>query len=201
MKQLIIAVFAIMAVISCSNEKKEDHTSHNSPTSSSAVEGQKEADKIKPLFTKLDGSVSVHIKEVFDHYIHIKTALVSSNSSEAKNGANALLQVLKSFDRSMLPAEQKPTYDKSIGTLKTYANNIAAASEIENQREYFAELSTEAYKLAKSFGAGKTLYHDHCPMALNDKGAMWLSENKEIQNPYFGDKMLNCGSVEEIIEQ
>ena len=40
------------------------------------------------------------------------------------------------------------------------------------------------------------LYHDHCPMAQDNKGAMWLSETKEIRNPYFGDKMMTCGSVE-----
>jgi hypothetical protein len=38
-------------------------------------------------------------------------------------------------------------------------------------------------------------------MALNDKGAMWLSENKEIKNPYYGEKMMECGTVEEVIEK
>jgi Cu(I)/Ag(I) efflux system membrane fusion protein len=34
-------------------------------------------------------------------------------------------------------------------------------------------------------------------MALNDKGAYWLSEFEEIRNPYFGDAMLTCGEVVE----
>jgi hypothetical protein len=37
-------------------------------------------------------------------------------------------------------------------------------------------------------------------MAQDGKGAMWLSESKEIKNPYFGDKMMECGSVEEEIQ-
>ena len=32
-------------------------------------------------------------------------------------------------------------------------------------------------------------------MASDGKGANWLSETKEITNPYFGAKMLKCGVV------
>jgi hypothetical protein len=36
-------------------------------------------------------------------------------------------------------------------------------------------------------------------MAKNNEGAFWLSASDQIRNPYFGDKMLKCGSVEEEI--
>ena len=36
---------------------------------------------------------------------------------------------------------------------------------------------------------------------LNDpKGGDWLSGEKEIRNPYFGDKMLTCGFVKTTID-
>jgi len=54
--------------------------------------------------------------------------------------------------------------------------------------------------MVKAFGSGMTLYHDHCPMYDNNKGAMWLSETREIRNPYFGDKMMTCGSVKEMFK-
>ncbi|MBA4058359.1 MAG: hypothetical protein C0490_26815, partial [Marivirga sp.] len=44
------------------------------------------------------------------------------------------------------------------------------------------------------------LYLEYCPMANNNEGAYWLSNEKEIKNPYFGDKMLKCGSVKETIQ-
>jgi hypothetical protein len=56
------------------------------------------------------------------------------------------------------------------------------------------------YFLVKSFGAGKAVYHDFCPMANDDKGALWVSEVADIKNPYFGASMLTCGSVEEEIK-
>jgi hypothetical protein len=34
-------------------------------------------------------------------------------------------------------------------------------------------------------------------MAFDDQGADWLSAEEQIRNPYFGDKMLKCGLVEQ----
>jgi Cu(I)/Ag(I) efflux system membrane fusion protein len=42
---------------------------------------------------------------------------------------------------------------------------------------------------------GNIIYVQHCPMADNNKGADWLSTEKEIRNPYFGSSMLTCGEV------
>ena len=43
------------------------------------------------------------------------------------------------------------------------------------------------------------IYVDYCPMAMNDKGAYWLSNRKDIRNPYFGDKLMTCGEVKETL--
>jgi len=32
-------------------------------------------------------------------------------------------------------------------------------------------------------------------MADNNKGAAWISAQKDIRNPYYGDAMLTCGRV------
>jgi hypothetical protein len=34
-------------------------------------------------------------------------------------------------------------------------------------------------------------------MYNNNKGAIWLSETKEIKNPYLGKDMDTCGSAKE----
>ena len=54
----------------------------------------------------------------------------------------------------------------------------------------------------QSFGTSfeSPLYIQYCPMANNDQGATWISSKEEIVNPYFGDLMLHCGNIEEIIE-
>jgi Cu(I)/Ag(I) efflux system membrane fusion protein len=37
-------------------------------------------------------------------------------------------------------------------------------------------------------------------MAFNKQGAYWMSNEREIKNPYFGNEMLNCGSVEDSLD-
>ena len=75
------------------------------------------------------------------------------------------------------------------------AEGITTAEDLEAQRKAFSQFSnaiTSYFKVSLSTG---TLYRQHCPMAFDGKGADWLSKESAIKNPYFGDKMLNCGSV------
>jgi len=197
---LIIAI-ALFTTSCDNNNANESNANPGSNEERAKTEQPENIAQVKPSFSNLDKNVSDHIKSIFDHYIHVKTALVNSNASEAKDGATAILSVIKGFDKSLLPSEQKAAYDKVIGGIKATAESIASTDAIEKQREHFSALSNQAYELAKSFGAGKTIYHEHCPMAFDNKGAMWLSESKEIKNPYYGEKMIECGSVKEVIEK
>jgi hypothetical protein len=196
--KIFISLFAgaiLFAACSNNSNKQGDATAKETPAPSS----EESIQTINPAFSNLDDAVSVHIKSIFDQYFVLNAALVNSSPEEARAGADALLQTVRRFDKSLLPAEQKPEYDKSMGSIRASLNKIAATADLEKQRAHFAALSTKAYELAKSFDAGKTVYRGHCPMALDDKGAMWLSESKEIKNPYYGEKMLECGTVEEVI--
>lgn len=122
----------------------------------------------------------------YEHYIHVKNALVASKTDEAKKGASELQKVLKDVNNSAAALEA--------------AAKLANSSELDEQRKVFSTLSNEMATLVKgeklSMGM---LYLEYCPMANSNKGAYWLSNEKEIKNPYFGDKMLKCGSVKEII--
>ncbi|MDX5348830.1 MAG: DUF3347 domain-containing protein, partial [Hymenobacteraceae bacterium] len=73
---------------------------------------------------------------------------------------------------------------------------ISETSDLAEQRKQFTNLSEAMITTVKTFGAaGATLYEQHCPMANNNSGGSWLSSEKEIRNPYFGDAMLKCGEV------
>ena len=125
-----------------------------------------------------------NIAKAYAHYDHIKIALVWSNSNDAKVAATMLSNSLKKVEGS--EAASKAVKD------------IESAADLKSQRIAFSALSDEmAVLIAGNLKSGM-IYKDYCPMAL-DGGAYWLSSEKEIQNPYFGDKMLKCGSVKEII--
>ncbi len=120
-------------------------------------------------------------------YIQLKDALVASKKDDAKKIAGEL-------QKSLL----------SIGTANaaaTEAGSIAYAATLADQRKAFSILSTEMSSLVKANGlASGELYLEYCPMANNNEGAYWLSNEKEIKNPYFGQSMLKCGSVKETIQ-
>jgi hypothetical protein len=159
--------------------------------------------KIVPVsFTNIDPAVTVYMKEMVQNYLGVKNALIDNNGSGAAAASDKISAAMKIFDKSLLSAEQKKVYDDIEEDLKEHAEHIGKnGDKVSHQREHFSMMSEAMYTLVKAFGAGITLYHDHCPMFNDGKGAIWLSETKEIRNPYYGEKMMTCGSVMEIFKQ
>jgi membrane fusion protein, copper/silver efflux system len=90
-------------------------------------------------------------------------------------------------------------------TFRTSLNNslqhVEHISEIEKLRKAFQPVSASLIALAQAFKPlHHSLYVQHCPMADDNKGADWLSLEKEIRNPYFGSGMLTCGEVTTVID-
>jgi Protein of unknown function (DUF3347) len=207
-RSFFAAITAATLVLSaCNSEQSNNHEGHDMTTEkeSSAphatAEDKQALKTVNIAFTGLDAGVSSAIKQIVDHYLHLKNALAGENATEAASGAKAMIESIGKLDKSMLTADQKTAYDKEETNLKEHAGHIAKnGSDITAQRSHFVQLSVAVYELVKHFGGGRPLYHDHCPMARDNQGAMWISETKEISNPYFGDKMLTCGRVEEVIQ-
>jgi Cu(I)/Ag(I) efflux system membrane fusion protein len=83
--------------------------------------------------------------------------------------------------------------------LKSSTQSISETSDIKNQRKHFKHLSSYLVSAIKLFGVNEKVYNQFCPMADNNKGAYWLSKEEKVLNPYFGDAMLNCGEVIQLI--
>lgn len=127
------------------------------------------------------------VNAVYQHYIHLTTALTNSDMAEAKVAANAIEAGAKELDGG--------------NSIASSASIITTASDIEVQRTAFAALSKDMETLIKKDGLSNgQLYVDFCPMALNDKGATWITASKEIRNPYFGKKMMECGEVQDTLK-
>jgi len=141
-------------------------------------------------------------KELIAGYLQLKNALTKDNGKEAAAAGDAIVTALAKADIKNLSKEQLKSYSDIADGLKENAEHIGAnAGRIEHQREHFEMLSKDMEDLVKAFGnGGQVLYKDFCPMANDGKGAIWLSEVKEIKNPYLGGKMPTCGSVKETIQ-
>lgn len=123
------------------------------------------------------------LKTVLTGYFDVKNALVSDDAAKAKAAASSLTSLTGAY----------------AGKLNETLTAISATDDIEAQRAAFETLSINIYGLAKDGGAGLTVYKQYCPMAFDNKGAYWLSNKKEVLNPFFGASMLRCGSVKETI--
>ncbi len=203
MKKLML-IFTVTAFgfISCNDNtsKTDDPVSRNQMDSVPIQPNKTTESDIKMVpasFTTVDPAVSAFMKSMVQNYIDVKNALVGDNESAAKSASDKMYTAMKDFDKSLLTSEQKKVYDDVEADLKEHTEHIAK-NKLEHQRDHFSMMSEDMYNLVKAFGAGMTLYHDHCPMYKD--GSMWLSETKEIRNPYYGDKMMTCGSAMEMFK-
>lgn len=117
------------------------------------------------------------------NYYNVKNALVNSN---AKTATVAIANLQKAI-QTEADFKQKATLTKAV-------EKLAKAKDLDKQRAVFNEVSTTLWQIVKSAEKTKTtVYYQYCPM----KKAYWLSNEKEIKNPYYGASMLSCGSISE----
>lgn len=179
-------LFAMALVITaCSGNEKGNGKSE-------AGDDQVPAAKVTAISPGSNRAQTVLIKNdplnaIYQQYIQLSAALTNGDVGKAKIASNAIEAGTRELPGS--------------GTLAMAAAKVTSAAGIEAQRIAFSTLSHEMMALIKKAGLDSgEIYVDFCPMALNDKGAYWLSSGKEIRNPYFGDQMLTCGEIKETLK-
>jgi Cu(I)/Ag(I) efflux system membrane fusion protein len=160
------------------------------------MSGAKSSEMPKKMDVSMD--FIMQLNTVFDQYIVLKNAFVQSDVKKANKAAQEVQQALSKADTKLLTGDAHIKWMDLSGTLDKQIRLIISSVRIEDQRMAFSEFSSQLYKTVKTFGLmGKTAYYQFCPMAFDNKGAYWLSEIKDIRNPYFGDKMMTCGDTKE----
>lgn len=138
---------------------------------------------------------------VLNNYLELKNALVADDTEKAASIGKHLFKVLGEFDRSTITESQKQEVDEIIEDAREHAEHIAGNSgKMDHQREHFEILSKDISDLIAITGTDRVLYKTFCPMYNEGKGGIWLSETKEIKNPYLGGKMMKCGEIQEEIK-
>jgi len=134
-------------------------------------------------------------------YLSVKDALVQTDSQSASEAGLVLQQTLAALAADELPDEARFFWDKKSAALATHLERFSEATGITEQREQFGFFSALLIQVVTAMGHEQgTYYVQHCPMAFNDEGGDWLSAEADIKNPYFGDRMLKCGLVEQVLE-
>lgn len=172
----LLCLFCIaFAAVSCKNDTKQADpeivTFETAPEKKLYTSAKTEAEFNDPK-----------VAAVFTGYIELKTALVNTNPELA---ALACDKLMVAYANSGSANEDTA---KAIESIKN-------EKDVEAQRKSFVVVTNSVEKMLEGALKSGTVYKQFCPMAFGNTGAYWFSNTKEIQNPYFGDKMLKCGRV------
>ena len=140
------------------------------------------------------------IDNVLSAYLNLKNALVANDAKTASASAKTMLGEIGKVPMDKMTSEQHALWMKYTKKLSYDATHINEVAELDHDREHFASLSKNMYAVAKAFPTTTPVYYQFCPMANENKGAYWLSEQEKIHTPYYGDKMNGCSSNKETIQ-
>lgn len=141
------------------------------------------------------------LADVLKPYFDLKNALVADDAAKARTAAQKTQQVLENVDMTLLKDDPHQQWMRYLNTMQEALTAIQSKADLTTQRTAFAPLSEAFYQSLQQFNVkGLSAYYQYCPMADSDQGAYWLSELKEIKNPYFGEAMLGCGETRETLE-
>lgn len=169
-------ILATCWAVGCSPGEKNQEVEVQTP-----AEVKQEKKEVPDSFDA--GFVDGMVGKAFNNYIEISQSLVQSDLEDAKAAASNLAE----------------TFEVERDELKSIAQKMSEAEDLDTFRKYFEEFTLASESMFSESLSSGTIYKKFCPMAFDSKGAYWLSDAEEINNPYFGEKMLHCGKVEKVI--
>ena len=152
------------------------------------------------IFTEVNPTFAQQLAEVLDPYLDLKNALVASEARQAATAAKQTQQALEAVDMTLVQGKAHQQWMSYLNAMQKTLGIIETNDALEAQRAAFAPLSEALYQSIQQFGvSGLDAYYQYCPMVDSDQRAYWLSKDETISNPYFGEAMLRCGEIREVL--
>ena len=144
-----------------------------------------------------NSDIEKSFQPVINAYINLKDALIQSDINLASIKSEDFRKTLDE-----IPVSQREQTHNYWSVLHKTSKGINENVSLKHQRKQFQIISDKLIEMVKNFDeVNSKLFVQFCPMADNNNGASWLSKEEKVLNPYFGDKMLKCGSVKEVIKE
>jgi len=141
------------------------------------------------------------LKEVLNEYIALKDAFVKEESNNIISQSEKIGAILSKVDMKLLENKETQTFWMSLEKqLRVAVSSILKTTAIKEQRNHFKQVSASLIEAVKVFGINEKVFVAFCPMADSNKGAYWLSKEEKVINPYFGNAMLTCGEIKQVID-
>lgn len=190
---LLSILFIGLSLTGCKDQKEEKPTDGEKTQSELTEKSITKEDQNSA--SKKDTELSM----VVANYLDLKDALVADDNEKAQEAGGKLYASLQEFKKVSSEYDKEKEVNEIINDATEQAEHISE-SPIEHQREHFDFLSEDFIDLLAITGSPEALYKIYCPMYNDNKGANWLSRTKDVKNPYFGSKMINCGEVKKEIK-
>lgn len=178
-KYLILGI--TLALFSCKDS--EEAEVKTAPSQVAAVQTESKTDLNSTSTSSEVVFENAAFGKVYEAYLDVKASLVNTDATAASKAV------------ATLNNSQKDLLDNQ--GLQKAIQEFEASTDIKNQRAIFERITAAMeVEIAKQTITSGTIYKQYCPMAFDGKGGYWLSNSKEVRNPYYGDKMLKCGTID-----
>lgn len=143
--------------------------------------------------------------ELITAYTGLKDALVASDTAKATAAALKLAIASDSLKINEIQGDTgnviKPTAVTYTSMITSSAKGLAGESSLSEMRKEFEMIADNLWQLTRVVRYdGQKLFWQYCPMAFNNRGAYWISSERQVRNPYFGNDMLECGKVADSLD-
>jgi hypothetical protein len=186
----LLPIMALMLLTSCSGEQRE----------------QKAEDKAAPITaSSLSAPFNESFAKLLNSYFEMKDAFVESDTIKVNAAAAGLLLTTDALKINDIRGDSTGTIKETAQVFATTINNSAKAlmaeNNIDDKRREFNMISDALWSLTRTVRYDmEKVYYQYCPMAFDNAGAYWMSRTSQINNPYFGEKMLRCGEVTDSLD-
>jgi len=188
--------FALTFAVACNNQTEtQEDTAHDDGSTHVMEADTRTAVNTDPNFTIDNTAHKELLQNFYTEYLNLKEGLVAGDNQRTDKAALEMRTIITDASFNELEGE---AHDH-IARMGREVIRMVEHSDIEEQRNYLNSLSTSLFTMLKAGNIQAEAYLQHCPMAFDNQGAYWVSNQQEIRNPYYGDKMLKCGSTRETL--
>lgn len=151
--------------------------------------------------TTLSKEAKAAVEKLVDQYLQLKNALVKDNFAEADKQVKALQKAFSETNMGLFTGQSHNKWMDYQNRMQAQTTQFLQTKSIDEARTVFLALSNIMIEMTYDFGPfTQTFYVQYCPMANQNKGAEWISASKNVENPYYGARMLGCGEVTKTIQ-
>ncbi|MDX1638275.1 MAG: efflux RND transporter periplasmic adaptor subunit [Balneolaceae bacterium] len=141
-----------------------------------------------------------HLDQLVSHYLEARKALADDQFDQAQQHLTAMRREVTGSSEMNDHPEHRAKHNAHHTAMVEAVTRATEAEGIDGLRAAFMGITENLVKAVRNQGYDQQpLFLQYCPMANDGNGVYWVSESREIENPYMGLSMSECGSTEQQI--